>query len=61
MFDFISNVSITDVILLVTSIVTVASVVAQMTPNTKDNEWVAKVAKVVNFFALNWGTDKIAK
>lgn len=43
---------------ILTSVVTVASAVAQMTPNQVDDGFVAKFAKVVNFLALNWGNDK---
>jgi len=35
-----------------------ASVIAQMTPTQVDDNIWAKVGKVVNFFALNWGFDK---
>jgi hypothetical protein len=41
-------------IAIVTGIVTVASLVANLTPSDKDNSWVAKVAKVVNYLALNF-------
>jgi len=39
---------------IVTGIVTVASLVANLTPSEKDNGWVAKVAKWVNYLALNF-------
>jgi hypothetical protein len=41
-------------IAIVTGVVTVASLVANLTPSDKDNGWVAKVAKVVNYLALNF-------
>jgi hypothetical protein len=39
---------------IVTGIVTVASLVANLTPSEKDNGWVAKVSKWVNYLALNF-------
>jgi hypothetical protein len=41
-------------IAIVTGVVTVASLVANLTPSDKDNGWVAKIAKVVNYLALNF-------
>jgi len=39
---------------IVTGIVTVASLVANLTPSAKDDGWVAKVSKWVNYLALNF-------
>lgn len=39
---------------IVTSIVTVASLIANLTPSVKDDGWVAKVSKWVNYLALNF-------
>lgn len=41
-------------IAILTGVVTVASLVANLTPSDKDNGWVAKVAKWVNYLALNF-------
>tara|TARA_R110002110_G_scaffold52080_1_gene152028 strand:- start:2063 stop:2251 length:189 start_codon:yes stop_codon:yes gene_type:complete len=43
---------------IITGIVTVASVIATMTPNDSDNAFVAKVSKVVSWLALNLGKAK---
>jgi hypothetical protein len=43
---------------ILTGIVTVASVIATMTPNDSDNAFVAKVSKVVSWLALNLGKAK---
>lgn len=45
-------------IALLTGIVTVASIVATMTPNDSDNKVVAKASKVVSWLALNVGKAK---
>lgn len=39
---------------IVTGIVTVASLVANLTPSVKDDGWVAKVSKWVDYLALNF-------
>ncbi len=41
-------------IAIVTGIVTVASLIANLTPSEKDNGWVAKISKWVNYLALNF-------
>ena len=46
------------VIQLLTGAVTVASLVATLTPNNSDNAWVARVNKVVSWVALNIGKAK---
>lgn len=40
-------------IAIVTGIVTVASLVANLTPSDKDNTWVSKISKWVDYLALN--------
>ena len=45
-------------IAILTGIVTVASIVATMTPNDSDNKIVAKASKVVSWLALNVGKAK---
>tara|TARA_B100001741_G_scaffold299899_1_gene286686 strand:+ start:291 stop:479 length:189 start_codon:yes stop_codon:yes gene_type:complete len=47
-----------EVIGILTGIVTVASLIATMTPNESDNKWVARAAKVVSWLALNIGKAK---
>ena len=42
----------------ITSIVTIASIVAASTPTPKDDEWIAKYYKVIDWFALNIGKAK---
>lgn len=46
------------VIAVITGIVTVASIIATMTPNDSDNKIVAKANKVVSWLALNVGKAK---
>jgi hypothetical protein len=41
-----------------TAIVTAASAVAALTPTPKDDTWVAKIYKVVDWLALNVGKAK---
>ena len=41
-----------------TGVVTVASLIATMTPNDSDNKWVARASKVVSWLALNIGKAK---
>ena len=43
---------------VLTGIVTIASIVATMTPNDSDNAFVAKASKVVSWLALNVGKAK---
>jgi hypothetical protein len=43
---------------ILTGIITVASVIATMTPNDSDNAFVAKASKVVSWLALNIGRAK---
>ena len=41
-------------IAIVTGIVTLPSLIANLTPSEKDNGWVAKISKWVNYLALNF-------
>jgi hypothetical protein len=41
-----------------TAIVTAASAIAALTPTPKDDTWVAKIYKVVDWLALNVGKAK---
>ena len=45
-------------IAILTGIVTVASIIATMTPNDSDNKVVAKANKIVSWLALNIGKAK---
>jgi uroporphyrinogen-III synthase len=42
-----------DIWVIITSVVAVASAVAAITPNDKDNAWVAKIKAIVDVLALN--------
>jgi hypothetical protein len=42
----------------ITTIVTVASIVAASTPTPKDDEWIGKLYKFVDLLALNIGKAK---
>ena len=43
---------------IVTSVVTVASSIASLTPTPKDDHWVSKLYKLVDLLALNIGRAK---
>ena len=43
---------------ILTGVVTVASLIATMTPNESDNKWGARASKVVSWLALNIGKAK---
>ena len=47
-----------DLIMWITTIVTVASIVAASTPTPKDNAWIGKLYKFVDLLALNIGKAK---
>ena len=53
MMEFIFN-----LITWVTIIVTVASLIAASTPTPKDDGWISKLYKLVDFLALNIGKAK---
>jgi hypothetical protein len=42
-----------DIWVIITSVIAVASAIAAITPNEKDNVWVAKIKAVVDVLALN--------
>ena len=46
------------VIQILTGAVTIASLVAALTPNDSDNAWVARANKVISWLALNVGKAK---
>jgi len=45
--------TIETIVTIVTSIIAAASVLANVTPSQKDNEWLAKLDKFVQLLALN--------
>jgi|TARA_B110000977_G_C10741522_1_gene363208 hypothetical protein len=47
-----------DLIMWVTTIVTVASLIAASTPTPKDDAWIGKLYKFVDLLALNIGKAK---
>ena len=47
-----------DLIMWITTIVTVASIVAASTPTPKDEAWIGKLYKFVDLLALNIGKAK---
>ena len=46
------------IVSIVTTIVTVASIIAAGTPTPKDDEWLAKLYKIVDLLAVNIGKAK---
>ena len=42
----------------ITSIVTIASIVAASTPTPKDDEWISKLYKLIDLLAVNIGKAK---
>ena len=46
------------IISVVTTIVTVASLIAASTPTPKDDEWIAKLYKFIDLLAINIGKAK---
>ena len=47
-----------DMIMWITTIVTVASIVAASTPTPKDDAWIGKLYKFIDLLALNIGKAK---
>ena len=47
-----------DLIMWVTTIVTIASLIAASTPTPKDDAWIGKLYKFVDLLALNIGKAK---
>jgi|TARA_R110000824_G_scaffold171150_1_gene348681 hypothetical protein len=47
-----------DLIMWITTIVTVASLVAASTPTPKDDQWIGKLYKFIDLLALNIGKAK---
>jgi len=49
---------ITEIVVYLTAIVTIASIVAAITPTPKDDEMIGKLYKLVDLLALNIGKAK---
>lgn len=47
-----------NIIMWVTAIISIASIVAAITPTPKDDVWVGKLYKVIDWCALNIGKAK---
>ena len=47
-----------DLIMWITTIVTVASIIAASTPTPKDDVWIGKLYKFIDLLALNIGKAK---
>jgi|TARA_R110000803_G_scaffold191462_1_gene254127 hypothetical protein len=47
-----------EIVMWITTIVTVASIVAASTPTPKDDAWIGKLYKFVDLLALNIGKAK---
>ncbi len=44
---------------ILTAVITVASVIAKITPNETDNEWIAHIQKVIDVFAMTTGKTEL--
>lgn len=55
--DFVLN-NWVDLLAIVTSTVTAASIIARLTPNTHDDAVMAKVLSVVQWLSINGGPKK---
>jgi len=49
---------IINLVSMITVIVTVASIIAAVTPTPKDDVWIGKLYKLVDLAACNWGFAK---
>ncbi len=49
---------IVEIIMWITTIVTVASIIAASTPTPKDDMWIGKLYKFIDMLALNIGKAK---
>lgn len=50
--------SLFEILTAVTSVISVAAAIAAVTPTPKDDAWVAKAYKILDFLALNIGKAK---
>ena len=58
MLEYLQGLSLEQVLLCVTSVISVAATLAALTPSPKDDGLVAKLRKMVDFLALNFGNAK---
>lgn len=56
--EFLNDLDLQAVLLIVTGLVTIASGIAAITPNKSDDTLVAKLRNLVNIVALNVGNAK---
>ena len=54
----VNTMDITDIVAVLTAVVTVASIIASLTPTPKDDKIVGKCYKVIDALALNIGKAK---
>jgi hypothetical protein len=52
MLDWLTN-NWSDIAIVLSAVVTIASVIVKLTPTPKDDSWLAKVLRVVGWLALN--------
>ena len=52
------GINITDAITAITALIAAASAIAALTPTPKDDKFIGKLYKIVDFFALNIGKAK---
>ncbi len=43
---------------VITGVISIASIIAAITPSPKDNQWLEKVMKFINLLAVNVGNAK---
>ena len=53
--------NLTDIIAIITGIITVASIIAKLTPTEIDNKVVGKILQVIDFLAINNKPTEIKK
>lgn len=49
---------ITDIANIATAVIATASIIAALTPTPKDDQWIAKLYKVIEILAINIGKAK---
>ena len=52
------EINMADIIMWITTIVTVASIIAASTSTPKDDEWIGKLYKFIDILAINIGKAK---
>lgn len=58
MFDWLTQDNIENVLVVATSVIGTAAVIATMTPNEADNKVVDLLLKAINFLGANFGKAK---